>query len=93
MLAYLGRKAEAMTYVERALAKTSSNPNDGTSSYSRHVVIRTYLALGEHEKALDLLERLLKTPYQISPGWLRLDPTFAPLRGNPRFEQLTATSS
>jgi len=27
-------------------------------------------------------------PYYLSPGWLRIDPTFAPLKGNPRFERL-----
>jgi hypothetical protein len=26
----------------------------------------------------------------LSPGWLKIDPTFAPLRGNPRFERLVA---
>jgi hypothetical protein len=31
---------------------------------------------------------LLKIPYVLSPGWLKIDPTFAPLRGNPRFERL-----
>jgi hypothetical protein len=25
-----------------------------------------------------------------SPGWLRIDPTFASLEGNPRFEKLIA---
>ena len=40
------------------------------------------------EKALDQLEPLLKIPYYLSPGWLKIDPTFAPLRGNPRFERL-----
>jgi tetratricopeptide (TPR) repeat protein len=93
MLAYLGRKAEAMTSVEHALTRMTSNPNDGTSTYSRHIAIRTYIALGEHEKALDLLVQLVKAPYHISPEWLRLDPTFAPLRGNPRFEKLTVPTS
>ena len=40
------------------------------------------------EKALDVLEPLLKRPYYLSPGWLRIDPTFDPLRGNARFKKL-----
>jgi hypothetical protein len=44
--------------------------------------------VGEHERALDQLEPLLNIPYYLSPGWLRVDPTFAALRGNPRFERL-----
>jgi hypothetical protein len=52
--------------------------------------VRIYLLVGEPEKALDQLEPLLKIPYYLSPGWLRIGPTFAPLRGNPRFELLVA---
>jgi hypothetical protein len=33
---------------------------------------------------------LLKIPYYLSPGSLRIDPTFTPLRANPRFERLVA---
>jgi len=36
------------------------------------------------------LEILLKVPYYLTPEWLKIDPNFAPLRGNPRFERLTA---
>ena len=52
--------------------------------------MRIYLLVGEPERALDQLELLLRIPYELSPGWLRIDPTFAPLKGNPRFAQLVA---
>ena len=38
-------------------------------------LVRIYLLTGEPEKALDLLEPLLKIPFYLSPGWLRVDPT------------------
>jgi len=34
------------------------------------------------------LEELLKIPYLLTPARLRIDPAFAPLKGNPRFEKL-----
>jgi hypothetical protein len=89
-LAYLGRKAEAIAEGERgaALLPISSDAYQGT--YLQHQLARIYLLVGEREKALDHLEPLLKLPYYLSPGWLRIDPTFAPLKGNPRFERLIA---
>jgi hypothetical protein len=35
---------------------------------------------------------LVKLPYFVTPAWLRIDPTWAPLKGNPRFERLIAAS-
>ena len=49
---------------------------------------RIYLLVGEPEKALDQLEPLLKVPFYLSPGWLRIDPTFEPVRKNPRFQKM-----
>jgi hypothetical protein len=33
-------------------------------------------------------ERLLAMPYYLSPGWLRVHPTFDPIRNHPRFKRL-----
>jgi hypothetical protein len=56
--------------------------------YVQHQVVRIHILVGNHDKALDLLEPLLKVPYHLTPGWLRIDPNFDPLRGNPRFDKL-----
>ena len=90
LLAYLGRKAEAIAAGRRAtelmpLARESVN-----GPYMQHLLARTYLVVAEHGQALDALEPLLKVPYYLSPGWLRVDPTWDPLRGNPRFERMVA---
>jgi hypothetical protein len=37
---------------------------------------------------MDELEALLARPYFLSPGWLRIDPTFEALRNHPRFKKL-----
>ena len=58
--------------------------------YNQHQLARIYILVGEPEKALDQLEPLLKIPYVLSPGWLRIDPNFDPLRKNPRFQKLVA---
>jgi TolB-like protein/Tfp pilus assembly protein PilF len=90
-LAYMGRKEEAIRYGERARALMNPSNDGYTGPYIQHQLVRIYLLTGEPEKALDQLEPLLKLPYHLSPGWLRIDPAFAPLKGNRRFEKLAAS--
>ena len=89
-LAYLGRKATAIQEGERGVALLPITKDAYVGPYIQHQLARIYLLVGEPEKALDQLEPLLKIPYYLSPGWLKIDPNFAPLRGNPRFERLVA---
>ena len=90
MLALSGRKAEALTAAERAMALGEANQTN--RSYDELLVVRTYLAAGEPEKALDLIDKLLKANFYVTPAWLGIDPTFNPLRGNPRFERMVKGS-
>jgi TolB-like protein/thioredoxin-like negative regulator of GroEL len=89
-LAYIGRKAEAMRTSERGLAMVPISRDAFSGPYNQHQLARTYILVGEQEKALDQLEPLLRIPYYLSPGWLKIDPTFDPLRKNPRFQKLIA---
>jgi serine/threonine-protein kinase len=88
-LAYLGRKAEAVREGEQAVAAEPIAKRPLPNPYAQHQLVRIHILVGNHEKALDLLEPLLKVPYHLTPRWLRIDPNFDPLRGNPRFEKLT----
>jgi serine/threonine-protein kinase len=87
-LAILGRKAEAIAEGEKAVAEASIKRDAYTGPYIQHQLVRIYILTGEPEKALDRLEPLLRIPYHLSPGWLRIDPTFDPIRQHARFQRL-----
>jgi hypothetical protein len=93
VLAYLGQRAAAVREGERGLALAQATGNQYLNiPYARHVLARLYVALGDHPHALDQIDALLAKPYFISPAWLRIDPTWAPLKSDPRFERLIAHS-
>jgi len=89
-LALMGRKAEAEAEGERAVTLLPASQDNYIGSYLQHQLARIYALTGKQDKAMDQLESLLKMNYYLSPAWLRIDPNFAPLKSNPRFERLIA---
>jgi serine/threonine-protein kinase len=89
-LAYLGRKEEAIREGLRSVEILPISRDAYQGPYFQHQLARIYVLVGEPQRALEQLEPLLKIPYYLSPGWLKIDPNFDPLRGNPRFQRLVA---
>jgi serine/threonine-protein kinase len=88
--AYLGNRREAVREAEHGTALVPMAKNAWVGAYLQHQRARVHLLLGNRDRALDQLEPLLRFPYYLSPGWLRIDPTFDALRGDPRFQRLMA---
>jgi TolB-like protein/tRNA A-37 threonylcarbamoyl transferase component Bud32 len=86
-LAIVGKKAEALREAEIAIADTTGLDSDNIP-YVLHQYVRTLLAANERERAIDVLSELLQRQYYVTPGYLKSDPMFRPLDGNPRFERL-----
>ena len=47
-----------------------------------------YAQVGEHDLAIDLIEKLLAIPGEMGPASLPIDPRWIPLRDHPRFKAL-----
>jgi tetratricopeptide (TPR) repeat protein len=45
---------------------------------------------GQHDAAIEIIERLLRLPGELTEPALRVDPRWAPLRNHRPFEQLIA---
>jgi tetratricopeptide (TPR) repeat protein len=89
MLAYLNRNTDAVREGKRSLSLPLT-PGGTDTPYLQHQMARIYIEVGEPEKALDILAALLRAPYGLSPAWLKIDPNFKALQGNPRFERMIA---
>ena len=89
-LAHLGRRQEAIREGKRSVALSPVAKDFSMGTVVQHQLVLIYILAGEPEKALDNLEPLLRVPYLLSPGWLEIDPTFDPLRNNPRFQKLVS---
>jgi TolB-like protein len=87
-LAYAGlrRKAEAIDIAQRAIAAFSFDYKPENEMTLAMIQAR----FGEADNAIPILEYLLQTPNDelLTPGTLRFDPIWDPIRQDPRFQKL-----
>jgi TolB-like protein/Tfp pilus assembly protein PilF/class 3 adenylate cyclase len=93
----LGDKTAAFAFVEKAIAVNPIEKDPLNGPGSIEILARVSAKMGEPERAVGALQKLLSTPYQsplnaanvpLTPALLRLDPMFDPLRNDPRFQKL-----
>src|SRR5436309_1876897 len=97
----LGDKTAAFAFVEKVIAVNpiEKDPMDGPGSIE--ILARVTARMGEPDRAISALQKLLSTPYEsplnaanvpLTSALLRLDPMFDPLRNDPRFQKLASSA-
>jgi len=84
----LGHKKEAVRGGETAVQIVPATLDAMEGPSYQEVLARIYACTGEHDKAIDLIDRLLRVPSYTSVHLYRVDPAWDPLRENPRFRRL-----
>jgi TolB-like protein/tetratricopeptide (TPR) repeat protein len=87
-LAFLGRREEALREGERAVELAPIEKDAYFGTYVQLLFARVHMMVGSKDKAVELIEPLVQVPNNLSKAWLRVDPTFDPLRSHPRFQAL-----
>jgi TolB-like protein/Tfp pilus assembly protein PilF len=90
----------ALALSERAMAANPIEKDALDGPNLVEILARVAARMGEPDRAIAALQKLLSIPYDgvlasgvpLTPALLRLDPMFDPLRNDPRFEKLVAST-
>jgi eukaryotic-like serine/threonine-protein kinase len=87
-LAFLGRREQAIRAAERGVEVLPMEKDAYFGPYIQLQLARVHMMVGSKDQAVELLKPLVEVPNNLSKAWLRVDPTFDPLRSHPRFQAL-----
>jgi uncharacterized protein HemY len=91
-MALAGRHQEALRETRAAFEGQPAGAEfSNLTAYEYYVAARAAVAAGDRSQALAWLSEARRRHYYASPAWIRLDPSFKPLLGDPKFEQVLAT--
>ncbi len=88
--AYLGQRAQAIRDGRRGLELLPLSKDAFYATIANVDLAEIYMVLGESDAAVEQLRAAVAVPSFFSAAGFNADPTWAPLRGNPRFERLVA---
>ena len=92
----LGDAASAVAEGQTAMAMYSTSKDPGDGPELEGDMAQIYALLGDADRAVPILKRLLQIPYPnmypgaITPALLRLDPVWDQIRNDPRFQELAS---
>jgi TolB-like protein len=78
-----GNKSKSNEFLNELLKRSRTSPVGSPSFFAAAI----YTAMGENNKSLPLLEKAF-VDHEVEMFWLKVEPLFRPLHGDPQFENL-----
>jgi serine/threonine-protein kinase len=84
----VGRRADAVREGLEAEKMVPASADPMQRAFVTFAIARIYAMVGDKEAAIERLEHLMSIPSMVSAPLLRVDPTWASLRDQPKFRRL-----